>query len=168
MTVLPTERVVPEAPASATQAAPEQQVAPDLSEHPRLDRRRQRRRRRVEGVLIIVALPVAVLVTLLMLLTASGGTVLPAQEAAASPAVRVEGALPAPVSEDLNAAGFVIEAAPAPNVAYERTEVVYFAAGDRAQAEAVADALGGVAVVLGAHRPEGATLVIRVGQDLRR
>lgn len=168
MTVLPTERVVLETPATATPAAPEQQAAPDLSEHPRLDRRKQRRRRRVEGVLVIVALPVAVLMTLLMLLTASGGTVLPAQEAAASPAVRVEGVLPGSVSADLTAAGFVVELVPAPAVAYERTEVVYFAAGDRARAEAVADALGGAAVVLGAHRPEGATLVIRVGQDLRR
>lgn len=162
MTVLPTERAVIAAPALAPADV---QATHELSAHPRLDRRRQRRRHRIEAALVILALPLAVALTLVMLLTASSGTVLPAEGASATPTLRVEGALPAMAADRLAGAGLALYVT-SPSVEIERTEVVYFASGDRAAAEDLAKQIGAELVVLGTSQPEGVTYVIRVGEDL--
>lgn len=133
--------------------------------HPRLERRRQRRRHRVEAALVILALPLAVVLTLFMLLTASGGSVLPAEEAASTPTVRVEGALSVDAADRLVDNGVALEVIGGVGER-ARTEVVYFSRGDRVAAEKLADSIGAEVVVLGSSRPAGTTFVIRVGEDL--
>ena len=134
--------------------------------HPRLERRRQRRRHRIEATLVILALPIAVAITLFMLLTASGGSALPAEDAASSETVRVEGALPIVAADRLVGGGLVLDVTTA-SVDRERTEVLYFSRSDRVRAEELATAIGADVVVLGTSKPPGATFVIRVGEDLR-
>ena len=155
MTVLPTERAIPDAPAPAPVEA-----------HPRLERRRQRRRHKVEAAIVVLALPLAVALTLFMLLTASGGNVLEVDGASASETVRVEGALSIEAADRLVGDGLVLDVTSAAGT-LERTEVVYFSSGDRHRAEELADAIGAKVVVLGTSRPAGATFVIRVGEDVR-
>ena len=162
MTVLPTERVVPETPALVPA---ETQADFETTAHPRLERRRQRRRHRIEAALVIASFPVAVAVTLFMLLTASGGSVFSAEETTATPTVRVEGALSTDAADRLTGEGLAVEVR-SPGADRGRPEVVYFSGADRARAEAIAEAVGAEVVVLGTTRPAGATFVIRVGEDL--
>ena len=114
---------------------------------------------------MIAALPLAVALTLFMLLTASSGRVLPVEGTSATPTLRVEGALPAVAADRLAGAGLALHVT-SPSVEIERTEVVYFASGDRARAEDLAEAIGAEVVVLGADRPAGVSYLIRVGEDL--
>ena len=158
MTVLPTERAVLAAP-------PDSPAAPSADSHPRLERRRQRRRHRIEAALLILSLPAAVAVTLLMLLTASGGSVLPAEEAASTPVVRVEGALPVGAADTLVGDGVQLDVTGA-TAERERTEVIYFSRSDRVRAEELAKTIGAEVVVLGTSPSPGAAFVIRVGEDL--
>lgn len=156
MTVLPTER---------PRLAPAPVVS-EIESHPRLDRRRRRRRQRIESALVILVLPLAVALTLFTLLTASGGSVLPAQQASARPVVRVLGTLPTTAVAGLAADGVDLDVVAAAPTARDRTEILYFSAEDRELAEDLRATIGRGVVVLGATQPDGARIVVRVGEDM--